>query len=50
MFINQMLEKREVEGFESVRPKDPAPEKPPEAPKTSQPVFGRRVKKYSNRL
>jgi len=50
MFINQILEKRETEGFESVRPKDPVGEKPPEAPKQSQPVFGRRVKKYSNRL
>jgi len=51
MFINQILEKREVEGFESVKPKPSGPEKGPEAPKPpSQPVFGRRVKKYSNRL
>jgi ATP-dependent RNA helicase DeaD len=49
-FINKLLDKREVEGFEGVRPKDlPQPEAPKEqAP--SQPVFGRRVKKYSNRL
>lgn len=51
MFINQILEKREVEGFETVKPKPSGPEKGPEAPKPpSQPVFGRRVKKYSNRL
>jgi ATP-dependent RNA helicase DeaD len=48
-FINKLLDKREVEGFEGVRPKDlPQPEAPKPAP--AQPVFGRRVKKYSNRL
>lgn len=51
MFINQILEKREIEGFEAVRPKDPPPEKSQDQPpKPSVPVFGRRVKKYSNRL
>ena len=49
-FINKLLDKREVEGFEGVRPKDlPQPEAPKEQA-ASQPVFGRRVKKYSNRL
>lgn len=51
IFINKLLDKREAPGFEGVRPKDlPQPEetKAPAAP--AQPVFGRRTKKYSNRL
>jgi ATP-dependent RNA helicase DeaD len=51
IFINKLLDKREAPGFEGVRPKDlPQPEeiKAPVAP--AQPVFGRRTKKYSNRL
>jgi hypothetical protein len=35
-------------GFESVAPRIVSDE--PEAPKPVVPVFGRRVKKYSNRL
>ncbi len=49
MFINQILEKRDIPGFEAVRPRDPVPEKPAED-KPHTPIFGRRVKKYSNRL
>jgi ATP-dependent RNA helicase DeaD len=47
-YIDKQIEQQHVEGFEAVAPKPPAAE--PEAPKAAAPVFGRRVKRYSNRL
>ncbi len=46
-FINKMIPQDKIEGFEAFAPRPP---KEPEAPKQAQPVFGRRVKRYSNRL
>ena len=45
-FINHQLTPDGIEGFRSFEPK----KKEPEAPRTVVPVFGRRVKRYSNRL
>jgi ATP-dependent RNA helicase DeaD len=49
-FINHMLESDQIEGFETHRRRVRHSELPPEERKVSAPVFGRRVKKYSNRL
>jgi ATP-dependent RNA helicase DeaD len=48
MFINKMIPEFRFEGFEAYSPR---PEKTdtPEAPRPVVPVFGRRVKRYSNR-
>jgi hypothetical protein len=47
-FINKQLERDQIEGFQAVRPRAP---KGPAAPsEPAKPRFGRRVKKYSNRL
>jgi ATP-dependent RNA helicase DeaD len=48
-FINKMLEEDRLEGFEAYVPRPPKPDKP-EAFKPPAPVFGRRIKRYSNRL
>ncbi len=48
-FINKQLEETRIEGFQAYTPR-PAPEAKPEAYKPAAPVFGRRVKRYSNRL
>jgi ATP-dependent RNA helicase DeaD len=48
--INKQLEKYPVPGFEAVPPRQPKPEPVAEAPKPVVPVFGRKVKRYSNRL
>ncbi len=45
-FINHQLTPDHIEGFESFHKKHKAPE----APKAVVPIFGRRVKRYSNRL
>jgi ATP-dependent RNA helicase DeaD len=47
--INMQVRPDRIDGFEAVQPRQPA-EKKPEAPKPVVPVFGRRVKRYSNRL
>jgi ATP-dependent RNA helicase DeaD len=56
-FINKMIEEDSIEGFQSYTPREvrrqqekeqPAAEV--EEPKPAVPVFGRRVKRYSNRL
>ena len=48
--INKQLEKYPVPGFEAVPKRPPKPEPAAEAPKPVVPVFGRKVKRYSNRL
>jgi len=45
-YINMQLEEDRFDDFQTTRPRI----KKAEEPKSSQPVFGRRVKKYSNRL
>ncbi len=47
-FINQVIPEDRIEGFEAFTPKPKATK--PEEIKPAQPVFGRRVKRYSNRL
>jgi ATP-dependent RNA helicase DeaD len=49
MFINKLIPEERIEGFEAYRPRPPKSDKPEEANKPVVPVFGRRVKKYSNR-
>ncbi len=49
MFINKLIPEERIDGFDAYRPRPPKAEKP-EQPKPVTPVFGRRVKKYSNRL
>ena len=46
-FINQVIPEDRIEGFEAFTPK---PKPKPEEIKPAVPVFGRRVKRYSNRL
>lgn len=48
LFINKQLETDTIAGFQAVRPRARATAEAPKAP--SKPVFGRRTKKYSNRL
>ena len=51
VFINKMIPEDRVDGFESYTPKAVRQENaPPEPPKVVQKVFGRRTKRYSNRL
>src|SRR5262245_46782321 len=47
MFINMMVPEERLEGFQAYRPRLRAEPKP-EQPKPLTPVFGRRVKRYSN--
>jgi len=46
-FINKEIQEVRLEGFEAFRPRVPKKDAPP---KPVVPVFGRRVKRYSNRL
>jgi len=50
IFINKQIPEERIEGFETyrVRPRIEQPE--PEERKSAAPVFGRRTKRYSNRL
>ncbi len=48
-FINKMIEEDQVPGFQTYTPRVRV-DKTTEAPKPAVPVFGRRVKRYSNRL
>jgi ATP-dependent RNA helicase DeaD len=50
MFINKQLEQDRIEGFEAYKPRTPKAEKEAEPPKPVVPVFGRRTRRYSNRL
>lgn len=47
-FINREIEEIRLDGFDAYRPRTKQPEGA--APKSAAPVFGRRVKRYSNRL
>jgi len=47
-YINKEIEEVRIEGFEAYAPRAPKPEST--GPKSTTPVFGRRTKKYSNRL
>lgn len=49
LFINKMIPEERVEGFQAYTPRA-VRTGVSEAPRPMQPVFGRRVKKYSNRL
>jgi len=48
LFINKQIPEERLEGFQAYRPRVKA--KPPDGQKPVAPVFGRRTKKYSNRL
>ena len=48
-FINKLIEEDQVPGFQTYTPRVRV-DKTTEAPKPAVPVFGRRVKRYSNRL
>ena len=50
MFINKMIPEQLVEGFEAYAPRPPKVPQAEEERKAATPVFGRRRKKYSNRL
>jgi ATP-dependent RNA helicase DeaD len=47
-FINRQLDHDRIDGFQAYQPKAAASK--PEAPKPYVPVFGRRTRRYSNRL
>jgi ATP-dependent RNA helicase DeaD len=49
-FINHQLEKTTIEGFQAYRPRVVAEPESVEQPKPLMPVFGRRIRRYSNRL
>jgi ATP-dependent RNA helicase DeaD len=46
-FINKQIEEKKIAGFRAYRPRPPVVEQPVKA---AMPVFGRRVKRYSNRV
>jgi ATP-dependent RNA helicase DeaD len=48
MFINLQLHQEQIDGFQAFERR--APKAEPEAPKPIIPVFGRRTRRYSNRL
>jgi ATP-dependent RNA helicase DeaD len=48
MYINKLIPEDRIDGFDAYRPRPKKTTKPAEA-KPAVPVFGRRVKKYSNR-
>jgi ATP-dependent RNA helicase DeaD len=47
-FINKMIAEDQIPGFQAYLPRGRAAE--PVAPKPVTPIFGKRVKRYSNRL
>jgi ATP-dependent RNA helicase DeaD len=50
-FINKMIPEDRIDGFDAYTPKAVRQQNAaPEAPKVIQKVFGRRTKRYSNRL
>jgi ATP-dependent RNA helicase DeaD len=50
VLINHQLEKDRIQGFEACRPRTSGDEGVVEPPKPVMPVFGRRTRRYSNRL
>ena len=56
MQINRLIDEDKIEGFEAYAPRRVAPTRPdgtplpPPPPPERKPVFGKTVKKYSNRL
>jgi ATP-dependent RNA helicase DeaD len=48
IFINKEIREDRLEGFQAYRPRKK--EADPAAPKAATPIFGRRIKRYSNRL
>jgi ATP-dependent RNA helicase DeaD len=48
--INKILEEDRIEGFEAYTARSAPPESTPETPKAVAPIFGRRTRRYSNRL
>jgi ATP-dependent RNA helicase DeaD len=49
-FINLQLTEERLEGFEAFTPRRAIVQAVPEAPRPAAPVFGRRTRRYSNRL
>jgi ATP-dependent RNA helicase DeaD len=49
-FINKQLEEDRIDGFQAYSPRAAKAEAAQEAPRPIVPVFGRRVRRYSNRL
>jgi ATP-dependent RNA helicase DeaD len=49
-FINKILDEDRIEGFQAYTPRAAKPKAEPEPPKVILPVFGRRTRRYSNRL
>jgi ATP-dependent RNA helicase DeaD len=49
-FINGQIEEERIEGFRAYTPKSDLPPAEPQPPKPVVPVFGRRTKRYSNRV
>jgi ATP-dependent RNA helicase DeaD len=49
-FINKQLEPEHLKGFEVLRQCEPEGKREPEPPRPVVPIFGRRVKRHSNRL
>src|SRR5262249_35693957 len=49
-FINMQLKEDRVEGFQAYTPRSAQPPAEPEPPRPVVPVFGRRSRRYSNRL
>src|SRR5438445_81604 len=47
-FINKQIHEDRMEGFQALRPRRAKAE--PEAPRATIPIFGRRTRRYSNRL
>jgi len=51
IFINKMVDQEFIEGFQASTPRKPVAARPEDVkPKPAVPVFGRRTKRYSNRL
>jgi superfamily II DNA/RNA helicase len=47
-YINKQIQEDRVEGFQALPPRPS--KKEPEPPRAATPVFGRRTRRYSNRL
>jgi ATP-dependent RNA helicase DeaD len=50
IFINKQLAEDRIKGFEAYTPRIAQPEAAPEPPKPVIPIFGRRTRRYSNRV
>jgi ATP-dependent RNA helicase DeaD len=49
-FINKQIEESRIDGFEAYTPRAARAPEAPEPPKPVVPIFGRRTRRYSNRL